>query len=234
MNGNYAVIILARPFITQVPQRWPAIARLQGISGSMRTCRHLALDEPGCCCSPRGKSLEVTGTATHPFHVTPGAMPFQVHGAKGAYASSSGSPYDSPSRGDMLFDATHTRHAGGAQVFCPHHSVHRSLHRAAHRRTHLLTSCSSDRVIALQGPSSGTFLRLWLTLQEHSSRFNPASGLGNEPGKLAKELRLVGVQVGCVLGKSGENIGQIRKVPCLMSPGEPHGVCVAGRMRGRL
>ena len=24
----------------------------------------------------------------------------------------------------------------------------------------------------------------------------------------------MGVQVGCVLGKSGENIGQIRKVPC--------------------
>lgn len=54
--------------------------------------------------------------------------------------------------------------------------------------------------------------------QEHSSRFNPASapGLCSEPGKLVKELRLVGVQVGCVLGKSGENIGQIRKVPCLL------------------
>ena len=51
-------------------------------------------------------------------------------------------------------------------------------------------------------------------LQEHSSRFDPASGGCAEPGKLVKELRLVGVQVGCVLGKSGENIGQIRKVPC--------------------
>ena len=52
-------------------------------------------------------------------------------------------------------------------------------------------------------------------MQEHSSRFNPAAGL--EPGKLVKDLRLVGAQVGCVLGKSGENIGQIRKVlsPCL-------------------
>lgn len=50
--------------------------------------------------------------------------------------------------------------------------------------------------------------------QEHSSRFKPAPGLCSEPGKLVKELRLVGVQVGCVLGKSGENIGQIRKVPC--------------------
>lgn len=66
-------------------------------------------------------------------------------------------------------------------------------------------------------------------MQEHSSRFNPAVGL--EPGKLVKDLRLVGAQVGCVLGKSGENIGQIRKVlppslPCLQSVTDwrPHSV----------
>ena len=47
-------------------------------------------------------------------------------------------------------------------------------------------------------------------VQEQSSRFNPATGL--EPGKLVKEVRLIGVQVGCVIGKSGENINQIRKV----------------------
>ena len=27
-----------------------------------------------------------------------------------------------------------------------------------------------------------------------------------------KDVRLIGVQVGCVIGKSGENINQIRKV----------------------
>lgn len=32
---------------------------------------------------------------------------------------------------------------------------------------------------------------------------------------VSKELRLVGVQVGCVLGKAGENITQIRKVGLL-------------------
>jgi hypothetical protein len=31
----------------------------------------------------------------------------------------------------------------------------------------------------------------------------------------SRELRLVGVQVGCVLGKAGENITQIRKVTTL-------------------
>ncbi len=31
------------------------------------------------------------------------------------------------------------------------------------------------------------------------------------------ELRLVGVQVGCVLGKAGENITQIRKVCLILS-----------------
>ncbi len=71
-------------------------------------------------------------------------------------------------------------------------------------------------------------MSLTTAMQEHSSRFNPATGL--EPGKLVKDLRLVGVQVGCVLGKSGENIGQIRKVPppCLLSPASenvrPHAV----------
>lgn len=33
----------------------------------------------------------------------------------------------------------------------------------------------------------------------------------------SRELRLVGVQVGCVLGKAGENITQIRKVTTLTS-----------------
>ena len=48
------------------------------------------------------------------------------------------------------------------------------------------------------------------TVQEQSSRFKPATVL--EPGKLMKDVRLIGVQVGCVIGKSGENINQIRKV----------------------
>ena len=47
-------------------------------------------------------------------------------------------------------------------------------------------------------------------VQEQSSRFKPATVL--EPGKLMKDVRLIGVQVGCVIGKSGENINQIRKV----------------------
>lgn len=65
--------------------------------------------------------------------------------------------------------------------------------------------------------------------QEHSSRFNPASGLCSEPGKLVKELRLVGVQVGCVLGKSGENIGQIRKVCTLRKHAEDEEAHFAAR-----
>ncbi len=34
----------------------------------------------------------------------------------------------------------------------------------------------------------------------------------------SRELRLVGVQVGCVLGKAGENITQIRKVRRVQTP----------------
>lgn len=44
--------------------------------------------------------------------------------------------------------------------------------------------------------------------QQQDQRQPPAAG--DQPS--AKELQLVGVQVGCVLGKAGENITQIRKV----------------------
>ena len=47
----------------------------------------------------------------------PGVMPFNGHVRNGAYASSSGSPYDSsPSRGEVPYDTPYSRHSGGCQV----------------------------------------------------------------------------------------------------------------------
>jgi hypothetical protein len=56
-------------------------------------------------------------------------------------------------------------------------------------------------------------------MQEYGGPLPPhASGDRTEE----RELRLVGVQVGCVLGKAGENISQIRKArapyACTRSP----------------